>query len=270
MRIRSSILLRPAAVLLAAVAATYAANWLLNQNWVQERVGSTLLLVWVSSIPIIFLLVAFGVLFQRLQDRNAWLMALMFCGFLSLFNPGAAGGGSLVHPGFVIAYRMTLLVLAPGLFGFFFLVFPDRSRLDRRAPWLKWLLLGLGVLLVLTGGPWRPLLGQPVSTNLAGESILSGWLAIARGYGVFGYLFLGIGVGIGALTGHASRSESSEVRRKARVLAWGTVAGMAPVPSHRLERGDRPRRAGLARAVRAARVSLAAALLRVRGRQASA
>ena len=228
-RIRSSILLRPAAVLLAAVAATYAANWLLNQNWVQERVGSTLLLVWVSSIPIIFLLVAFGVLFQRLQDRNAWLMALMFCGFLSLFNPGAAGGGSLVHPGFVIAYRMTLLVLAPGLFGFFFLVFPDRSRLDRRAPWLKWLLLGLGVLLVLTGGPWRPLLGQPVSTNLAGESILSGWLAIARGYGVFGYLFLGIGVGIGALTGHASRSESSEVRRKARVLAWGTVAGMAPV-----------------------------------------
>ena len=216
-------------MLLAAVAATYAANWLVNQNWVLERVDSTLLLVWVSSIPIIFLLVAFGVLFQRLQDRNAWLMALMFCGFLSLFNPGAVAGGSLVHPGFVIAYRMTLLVLAPGLFGFFFLVFPDRSRLDRRAPWLKWLLLGLGMLLVLTGGPWRPLLGQPVSTNLAGESILSGWPAIARGYGVFGYLFLGIGVGIGALIGHASRSDSSEVRRKARVLAWGTVAGMAPV-----------------------------------------
>ena len=147
-------------MLLAAVAATYAANWLVNQNWVLERVDSTLLLVWVSSIPIIFLLVAFGVLFQRLQDRNAWLMALMFCGFLSLFNPGAVAGGSLVHPGFVIAYRMTLLVLAPGLFGFFFLVFPDRSRLDRRAPWLKWLLLGLGMLLVLTGGPWRPLLGS--------------------------------------------------------------------------------------------------------------
>ena len=229
MRNRSSSLLHLAAVLLAGISATYAANWVLAQNWVQERLGSTVLLLWVSSIPIIFLLVAFGVLFQRLQDRNAWLMALMFCGFISLFNPEAAASGPLVRPDFVIGYRMTLLVMTPGWFGFFFLVFPARSPLDRRAPWLKWLLLGLGVLLVLTGGPWRPLLGQPVSTNLVSETILAGWPAVARGYGVLGYLFLGFGVGIGALTGHAAWSESSEVRRKARVLAWGTVAGMAPV-----------------------------------------
>ena len=229
MRNRSSWLLHLAAVLLAGISAAYAANWALSQNWVQERLGSTVLLLWVSSIPIIFLLVAFGVLFQRLQDRNAWLMALMFCGFISLFNPEAAASGPLVRPDFVIGYRMTLLVMTPGLFGFFFLVFPARSPLDRRVPWLKWLFLGLGVLLVLTGGPWRPLLGQPVSTNLVSETILAGWPAVARGYGVLGYLFLGFGVGIGALTGHAAWSESSEVRRKARVLAWGTVAGMAPV-----------------------------------------
>ena len=229
MRNRSSSLLRLTAVLLAGISAAYAANWALTQNWVQERLGSTLLLLWVSSIPIIFLLVAFGVLFQRLQDRNAWLMALMFCGFISLFNPETAASGSLVHPGFVIGYRMTLLVMAPGLFAFFFLVFPARSPLDRRAPRLKWLLLGLGALLVLTGGPWRPLLGQPVSTNLVSETILPGWLAVARGYGMLGHLFLGIGIGIAALIGHAAWSDSSEVRRKARVLAWGTVVGMAPV-----------------------------------------
>ena len=228
MRIRSS-LLRLAAGLLAAVAAAYAANWVVTQDWVEQRLGSTLLLVWVSSIPIVFLLVAFGVLFQRLQDRNAWLLALMFCGFLSLFNPSAAASGPLVHPGFVIGYRMTLLVMAPGLFGFFFLVFPARSPIDARAPWLKWSLLGFGAFLVLTGGPWRPFLGQPVSVNLASETILPGWLAVARGYGVLGYMFLGIGIGIAALIRHAVWSESSEVRRKARVLAWGTVAGIAPV-----------------------------------------
>ena len=225
MRIRSPVLLHLAAVLLAAVAATYAANWVLIQDRVLEQIGSPLLMVWVSAIPIIFLLVAFGVLFQRLRDRNAWLMALMFCGFVSLFNPSDP---DLVHPGFMIAYRMTLLVMAPGLFAFFFLVFPARSALDERLPWLKWLLVGFGACLVLTAGPWRPLLGQPVSSNLAGETILSGWLALARARGLFGYLIGGIGLGILALIGHATHAESSEVRRKAAVLTWGTVAGIAP------------------------------------------
>ena len=131
----------------------------------------------------------------------------------------------------MMAYRMTLLMMAPGLFAFFFLVFPARSRLDERAPWLKWLLVGLGAVLVLTAGPWRPLLGQPFSNNLAGETILSGRLALWRAYGVFGNVFLGIAVGIVALVGHAAGGASPEVRRKARVLAWGTVAGIAPALS---------------------------------------
>ena len=218
---------RLAALLLAGISATYAVGLMFSQPWDRSGIGWALLQVWVSSIPFVFLLVALTVLFQRLRDRNAWVMALMFCGFMSLMNPGAAGA-SPAFPGFMMAYRMTLLMMAPGLFGFFFLVFPARSRLDELAPWLKWLLVGFGAFLFLTGAPWRPLLGQPFSGNFAGESILSGRLALWRAYGVFGQVFLGIGVGILALIGHAARAASSEVRRKARVLAWGTVAGIAP------------------------------------------
>ena len=227
---QSSTLPRLAALALAGVSGTYAVGLLLSQTWERAGIGWTLLLVWVSSIPFIFLVVALTVLFQRLRDRNAWLMALMFCGFLSLFNPQAAGG-SPVLPGFMMAYRMTLLMMAPSLFAFFFLVFPARSRLDERAPWLKWLLVGFGGLLVLTAGPWRPLLGQPFSSNLAGETILPGPLALWRAYGVLGNVLLGIAVGILALVGHAVASASAEVGRKARVLAWGTVAGIAPALS---------------------------------------
>ena len=154
-------------------------------------------------------------------------MALMFCGFMSLMNPGAVGASPAL-PGFMMAYRLTLLVMAPGLFGFLFLVFPARSWLDERAPWLKWLLVGFGVFLVLTAAPWRPLLSQPVSRDLASETVLSGRPALWRAYGLFGQIFIGVGVGILALIGHAARSGVSEVRRKARVLAWGTVAGIAP------------------------------------------
>ncbi|MCY4077181.1 MAG: SpoIIE family protein phosphatase [Acidobacteria bacterium] len=226
----SSTLPRLAALLLAGVSGTYALGLLGSQSWDGSGIGWTLVRVWVGSVPFLFLVVALTVLFQRLHDRNAWVMALMFCGFLSLFSPQAAGASPVI-PGFMMAYRMTLLMMAPGLFAFFFLVFPARSRLDERAPWLKWLLVGLGALLVLTAGPWRPLLGQPFSPNLAGESILSGRLALWRAYGVFGSIFVGIGIGILALIGHATRAPSSEVRRKARVLAWGTVAAVAPALS---------------------------------------
>ena len=227
MRNQSSTPPRLAALLLAGISATYAFGLMFSQPWDRSGIGWSLLQIWVSSIPLVFLLVALTVLFQRLQDRNAWVMALMFCGFMSLMNPGAAGASPAL-PGFMMAYRMTLLMMAPALFGFFFLVFPARSRLDELAPWLKWLLVGFGALLVLTGAPWRPLLGQQFSASFAGESILSGRLALWRTYGVFGLVFLGIGVGILALIGHAARAASSEVRRKARVLTWGTVAGIAP------------------------------------------
>ena len=227
MRNQSSTPPRLAALLLAGISATYAFGLMFSQPWDRSGIGWSLLQIWVSSIPLVFLLVALTVLFQRLQDRNAWVMALMFCGFMSLMNPGAAGASPAL-PGFMMAYRMTLLMMAPGLFGFFFLVFPARSRLDELAPWLKWLLVGFGAFLVLTGAPWRPLLGQQFSASFTGESILSGRLALWRTYGVFGLVFLGIGVGILALIGHATRAASSEVRRKARVLTWGTVAGIAP------------------------------------------
>ncbi len=223
----SSTLPRLAALLLAGVSGTYAVGLMLSQTWERTSFAWTLLPLWISAIPLVFLLVALTVLFQRLRDRNAWVMALMFCGFMSLFAPQAAGG-SPVLPGFMMAYRMTLLMMAPGLFAFFFLVFPARSRLDERAPGLKWLLVGLGAFLVLTAGPWRPLLGQPFSNNLAGETILPDSLALWRAYGVFGNVFLGIAVGSLALIGHAAGAASPEVRRKARVLAWGTVAGIAP------------------------------------------
>ncbi len=226
----SSTLPRLAALMLAGVSGTYAIGLMLSQTWERTSFAWTLLPLWISAIPLVFLLVALTVLFHRLLDRNAWVMALMFCGFMSLFAPQAAGG-SPVLPGFMMAYRMTLLMMAPGLFAFFFLVFPARSRLDERAPWLKWLLVGFGAVLVLTAGPWRPLLGQPFSNNLAGETILSGRLALWRAYGVFGNVFLGIAVGILALVGHAVSSPTSEIRRKARVLAWGTVAGIAPALS---------------------------------------
>ena len=200
---------------------------MLTQTWERVNVVSTAIQLYLNSIPAVFLLIAFAVLFQRLRDRNAWLMAVMFCGFTSVLSSAAAQASPL--GGFVVAYRLTFLNLVPGTFGFFFLVFPDRSPIDRRAPWLKWLLLGMGALLAVSAGPWRPLLGQTVSISMATETILSGWLADARTLGSLGYFFLGMGTGLMSLVWSGARCDSVHDRRKARVLAWGTVAGTVPV-----------------------------------------
>ena len=85
----SSTLPRLAALMLAGVSCTYAVGLMLSQTWERSSVAWTLLPVWISAIPLVFLLVALTVLFQRLRDRNAWVMALMFCGFMSLFAPQA-------------------------------------------------------------------------------------------------------------------------------------------------------------------------------------
>src|SRR3989449_8576597 len=102
----------------------------------------------VNSFPVVFLVVGFFVLFMRLQDRNAWLLALLFAGVIAvapLLEIQALIPRSL--RGFAVAYK----VIFQGLFGafsyYFCAVFPVPSPIDRRLPWLKSALLAGG------GGP---------------------------------------------------------------------------------------------------------------------
>jgi membrane-associated protease RseP (regulator of RpoE activity) len=103
---------------------------------VAQHVGQGILRLY----PFVFLTVGLAVLFLRLEDPNAWLLALMFGGFIAI--PGFAnsflGVPSYLRP-LAIAYRAIFDNMVPALFYFFFAVFPTQSPLDRRVPWLKWL-----------------------------------------------------------------------------------------------------------------------------------
>ena len=48
---------------------------------------------------------------------------------------------------FMYSAQTLIKSLLPGLFYFFFAVFPTRSPIDRKLPWLKWALLLVGVCL---------------------------------------------------------------------------------------------------------------------------
>ena len=178
--------------------------------------------------PFAFLTVGLAVLFLRLEDPNAWLLALMFGGFIAIpnFDNGFLGVPSSIRP-FAIAYRTIFDNMVAALFYFFFAVFPTRSPLERRLPWVKWLGLGLGLFLALPLGVALvlPASGGTDPTQIAGF----GWLR--HEYAHLSILVFNYGLvalGFVSLTWNAATVSSSEARRKIRVILLGTLVGVVP------------------------------------------
>ena len=187
-----------------------------NEGGVAEYVGQDI----VNTFPAVFLVVGLVILFLRLEDRNAWLLALMFAGTISIADFHAQGMERSWRT-FAMAYRAVFNGLNAPMFYFFFAVFPARSPLDRRAPWLKWVGLVLAFCWALpglgTGG-----LGDPaVLVKLVGKHAAS----LIRLTCTYGFLLLGFL----SLTWNAFLAKDPDVRSKIRVILWGTLAGMTPV-----------------------------------------
>ena len=171
--------------------------------------------------PVPFVLVGLTVLFLRIADRNAWLLALVFASFTTV----AAIPDSLPinHPAlfaFALGYKAVLLGLIGPLFYFFFAVFPVRSPLDRRLPWLKWAAVAVNFIFIL-GGFRTGLMRIPAPF----DRLIRPELATAIPFWLT-YVFLMLG--LVSLVLNFVRSRDAEARRKIRVLFWGTLVGLGP------------------------------------------
>ncbi|MGC2109676.1 MAG: SpoIIE family protein phosphatase [Candidatus Korobacteraceae bacterium] len=178
--------------------------------------------------PFAFLMVGLAVLFLRLEDPNAWLVALMFGGFIAI--PGFANSFLGVPPSLrllAVAYRAIFDNMVPALFYFFFAIFPTQSPLDRRVPWLKWLALVLGGALAL---PLGVALVLPASGGIEPSRVAGfGWLASQYAHLlIFSFDYGLVALGFVSLTWNALTVGSSEARRKIRVILVGTLVGVVP------------------------------------------
>jgi len=109
--------------------------------------GETIFVVVLQIVlPLICLLAGYWVAFARPMDPNAWFILVL------LSYPQAYVSVSTFNwwPGAWLALRLfwhlALEIMAPAALLWFGLLFPERSRIDVRLPWLKWL-----VLLILGG-----------------------------------------------------------------------------------------------------------------------
>jgi phosphoserine phosphatase RsbU/P len=172
----------------------------------------------VSLFPIAFLTVGLALLFLRLDERNAWLVALMFGGFIAVpgFSNSFLGVPFELRP-LAMAYRAIFNNLVAELFYFFFATFPVRSPLDRRLPWLKWAALAIGAMIAVPA----------LSSGDNSQSIL---ILKAR-YGRLFVLFFTYGLlvlGMISLIWNARSITAPDARRKLRVILWGTLVGVVP------------------------------------------
>jgi sigma-B regulation protein RsbU (phosphoserine phosphatase) len=184
-------------------------------------------LVLLALYPLPFFIVAASVLVQRVHDRHAWLLALMFGAFIvSGLSVGELA--PVIHP----ALRRPLFVMwalfalaPPGALYCFFAGFPQPTWLDRRLPWLKGVLLGfplvtgvvLGALVLVSPGP--PDL-SPAALTPAGQAVVG--LAFAV------YSAAGYGLGLVSLVLNSFVAQP-EIRRRTRVMLWGTAVGVLSV-----------------------------------------
>ncbi len=177
-----------------------------------------------GSFPVLFLVVGLAVLFLRVDDPNAWLLALVFGGFIGVPGPTSFAALSPALQIFARGYRAIFLGLFSALFYLFFAVFPARSPLDRRVPWLKWIAFVLGLFVALPGLRVGDVRAPAMLAGLVGEQ--------AATRGMLAYIYLFIALGMLSLAGNA-RSSDPGVRRKSRVILWGTAAGVLPAAAER-------------------------------------
>ena len=192
-----------------------------RSNMPPEGVARTSVREVLRFFPIFFVIVGFGVLFLRLDDGHAWLLALLFAGFITVPNFVSRAAMPEWLQAFTSVYRTVFDSLITVMFYIFFALFPEKSPLEKRAPWLKWLALAVGAFMLFPGFPY----GEAHLPAFVGRAIGQNGSEYSRQALTYGLLLLGL---ISLVGNCISREASPEARRKSRVLLAGTLVGVLP------------------------------------------
>jgi sigma-B regulation protein RsbU (phosphoserine phosphatase) len=187
-----------------------------------QRIASQFL----SFYPMPFLIVGVTVLFLRVEDRNAWLLACLFAGFIA--SAPLIALEAAMEPwlrGFALSYMTLAYGMMPAVFYYFFATFPVSSPIDRRLPWLKTVLMFPSLLVVLPLAIWTFVAGNSHPLWLLLEKARGTWLSgYLRFYGLAPFL-----LGLASLIWNTLGAPTPEARRRTRVIVWGMIAGFVPI-----------------------------------------
>lgn len=99
-----------------------------------------LILFFAILVPLFCLALGVWVAFARPVDPNAWFVLILLT-YPQIFNAGATRTWIPEWLALRLFWHFAFLLLAPAALFLLGLLFPERSHLDERFPWLKWLVI---------------------------------------------------------------------------------------------------------------------------------
>ncbi|HTV06763.1 MAG TPA: SpoIIE family protein phosphatase [Acidobacteriaceae bacterium] len=173
----------------------------------------------VALMPLVCLLIGYWVVLAKPADRNAWLLLILLT-FPSVLwiNQGMATGVGLALR--LFWYNTLQLLASPALL-LFGIYFPERSRIDVKAPWIKWLVLAPYAMFA---GLMYPYLYREY---FAGPAGLKWAVAITDAGNVLNVLnLICIALYLVFTLDKLRSASTADARRRLRVLTVGTAIGV--------------------------------------------
>ena len=179
--------------------------------------------VLIFKLPLMILFIAFFLGFAKPEDNNAFLASVFFASFSFVFGIPFHYFPPILRD-FGVLFSITCASFTAYLFSHFFLVFPARSILDRKLPWLRKALLILSALFWIVN----------ITATYAFYNSFLVYERINNAIKPFQW-FLGViplvvmSVGLVSLILHFVKAETKDERRKTGILLAGAFIGIVPL-----------------------------------------
>jgi len=179
--------------------------------------------VMMLAMPWLCLVLGYWAVLVRPRDPQAWLLLLLMLSFPHLVYSSQwhwPDGWRQV----AIAYHSVCSGLIPSALVLFGIYFAERLSLDRSYPWVKYLLLAPSVAALA----FNTVFAVGSSESLRFTEPLADWrrtfttISFASIFGGFALFFMSLGMKWGM-------TKSVDVRRRLRLLLWGTQVSCAPL-----------------------------------------
>jgi sigma-B regulation protein RsbU (phosphoserine phosphatase) len=181
------------------------------------------ILVLSLATPIFCLLLGFGVVALRPRDPVAWLLLGLLLSVGQVFLGVAFDEWRGWLRDVMVIYQTSVRTTWPLWMLLFGIYFPERLDLDRRWPWLKWILIIPNVVFIL----------EEIVVNVASLRSFAVAAPLYRAFQPFGIIqtivkMVSIGSFFAALGYKGGTVTNPDVRRRLRLLQIGTTVSMTP------------------------------------------
>jgi sigma-B regulation protein RsbU (phosphoserine phosphatase) len=171
-------------------------------------------------LPFCCLLLGLYTVFARPRNFFAWLILGILAFLPAIFIPQTQFQGPLAP--IALIWNIVAQTAMPICLMLFGIYFPERSTLDIRAPWIKWLL----IVPILALVPADFLTGFGHTYNFNFDAFLDPWdLRINMVENVFSILAIFY---FFATIGSKTRTTTGDARRRLKILYYGAAAGLTP------------------------------------------